>query len=236
MKIYKSTIYILIALILVSPVFGQMARKPSPTREPVGAMSKKPDSVKNSLPKIGSQADFDLIARVYHKDTPFELPHAMFVIDRRDKNKIYFVNSQKYRYHKDFFSPVISCRAVRMYLSPFILTKTAALSSERLRGKNRLKNLLGNCGKAIWLRRKLSNSRTTRSINLFSRPFFTNRILFVRKTLLPNSESKEFCRATFQKIRIISRSTRARPSADCILLTNSTDTVEIGSNEILVLK
>ncbi|MGI9054715.1 MAG: PEP/pyruvate-binding domain-containing protein, partial [Pyrinomonadaceae bacterium] len=30
------------------------------------------------------------------------LPHAMFIIDRRSKNKIYFVNSQKYRYHKDF--------------------------------------------------------------------------------------------------------------------------------------
>ncbi len=79
-----------------------MARKPSPTREPVGAMSKTPDSDKSSLAKIASREDFDLVARVYHKDTPFELPHAMFVIDRRSKNRIYFVNSQKYRYHKDF--------------------------------------------------------------------------------------------------------------------------------------
>ena len=36
------------------------------------------------------------------RDTPYALPHAMFVIDRRANNKIYFVNSQKYRFHKDF--------------------------------------------------------------------------------------------------------------------------------------
>ncbi|MGD9561481.1 MAG: PEP/pyruvate-binding domain-containing protein [Pyrinomonadaceae bacterium] len=79
-----------------------MSRKPSPTRQPAGAMDKRPDSKKNSLPKIGSRAEFDSIARVYHQDTPYALPHAMFVIDRRAKDKIYFVNSQRYRFHKDF--------------------------------------------------------------------------------------------------------------------------------------
>lgn len=83
-------------------VFGQMARKPSPTREPVGAMSKTPDSKKNSLPKITSQEDFDSMGRTYHQGTPYALPHTMFIIDRQSKNKIYFVNSQKYRFHKDF--------------------------------------------------------------------------------------------------------------------------------------
>jgi hypothetical protein len=42
------------------------------------------------------------MVRTYHQGTPYALPHAMFVIDRRAKNKIYFVNSQKYRFHKDF--------------------------------------------------------------------------------------------------------------------------------------
>ena len=81
---------------------AQMSRKPTPTREPNGAMSKKPDSVKRALNKISSREDFDSMARVYHQGTPYALPHAMFVIDRRAKNKIYFVNSQKYRFHKDF--------------------------------------------------------------------------------------------------------------------------------------
>ncbi|MBK6750692.1 MAG: PEP/pyruvate-binding domain-containing protein [Acidobacteria bacterium] len=81
---------------------AQMSRKPTPTREPAGAMSKKPDSNRNSLPKLESRNAFDSIARVYHKGTPYAMPHVMFVIDRRDKDKIYFVNSQKFRFHKDF--------------------------------------------------------------------------------------------------------------------------------------
>lgn len=81
---------------------AQMSRKPSPTREPAGVMNKRPDSKENSLAKIASRADFDRIGRVYHKGTPYAMPHCMFVIDRSNKNKIYFVNSQKFRFHKDF--------------------------------------------------------------------------------------------------------------------------------------
>ena len=81
---------------------AQMSRKPTPTREPAGVMDKKPDSKKNSLLEVTSREEFDTIARVYHPNTPYALPHAMFVIDRRAKNKIYFVNSQRYRFHKDF--------------------------------------------------------------------------------------------------------------------------------------
>jgi hypothetical protein len=79
-----------------------MSRKPSPTREPKGAMPKKPDSAKRFINQVDSQEAFDQIARTYHQNTPYALPHAMFVIDRRHKNKIYYVNSQKYRFHKDF--------------------------------------------------------------------------------------------------------------------------------------
>lgn len=79
-----------------------MSRKPTAMREPKGAMSKKPDSIKRALNRINSRKDFDLMARIYHQGTPYALPHAMFIIDRKFKNKIYFVNSQKYRFHKDF--------------------------------------------------------------------------------------------------------------------------------------
>jgi hypothetical protein len=54
-----------------------------------------------SLPKVESRAEFDRIARVYY-DTPYALPHTMFVIDRKDSNRIHYVNSKRYRFHKDF--------------------------------------------------------------------------------------------------------------------------------------
>ena len=93
---------LIICLLISVSSIAQMSRKPSPTREPKGAMDKRPDSSKNSLARIASQADFDSIARTYHQGTPYAMPHTMFVIDRRAKNKIYFLNSQKYRFHKDF--------------------------------------------------------------------------------------------------------------------------------------
>lgn len=94
----------LIALLLSTTVSvsGQMSRKPSPTREPKGAMDHKPDSPKNSFARIRSREEFDKIGRTYHPNTPYAIPHAMFVIDRRAGNRIYFVNSQKFRFHKDF--------------------------------------------------------------------------------------------------------------------------------------
>ncbi len=83
-------------------IFAQRATKPSPSMSGREGLKNKPDSSKRSLPKIASQANFDSIARVYNAKTPYALPHAMFIIDRRDKNKIYYVNSQLYRFHQDF--------------------------------------------------------------------------------------------------------------------------------------
>ncbi|HEV7859404.1 MAG TPA: PEP/pyruvate-binding domain-containing protein [Pyrinomonadaceae bacterium] len=54
-----------------------------------------------SLPAIKSRADFDGLARVY-TDTNYALPHVLFVIDRQEKNKIYYVNTKRYAFHKDF--------------------------------------------------------------------------------------------------------------------------------------
>ncbi len=102
MKVRNNFIFAFIfALFASSFVSGQMTRKPSPTREPDGAMSKKPDTNIRSLSRITSQASFDMLARVYHQGTAYAMPHAMFVIDRQD-GKIYYINSQKYRFHKDF--------------------------------------------------------------------------------------------------------------------------------------
>ena len=55
-----------------------------------------------SLLAIKSQADFDRISVTYDPNTPYALPHVMFVIDRKDNNKIYYVNKKRYSFHKDF--------------------------------------------------------------------------------------------------------------------------------------
>ncbi len=55
-----------------------------------------------SLPKISSQTEFDTLSVTYDANTPYALPHVMIVIDRKDGNKIYYVNKKRYSFHKDF--------------------------------------------------------------------------------------------------------------------------------------
>jgi hypothetical protein len=55
-----------------------------------------------SLAAVKSQAEFDSISVTYDANTPYALPHALFVIDRKDNNKIYYVNNKRYSFHKDF--------------------------------------------------------------------------------------------------------------------------------------
>jgi hypothetical protein len=55
-----------------------------------------------SSPAIRSRAEFDELAVTYDANTPFALPHVLFVIDRRDHNRVYYVNTKRYKFHKDF--------------------------------------------------------------------------------------------------------------------------------------
>jgi hypothetical protein len=66
------------------------------------ALSVSAQSGPRSLPAITSQAQFDSLAVTYDQNTPYALPHILFVIDRKDKNKIYYVNKKRYSFHKDF--------------------------------------------------------------------------------------------------------------------------------------
>jgi hypothetical protein len=55
-----------------------------------------------SLPAIHTRAEFDSLAVEFDPNTPYALPHLLFVIDRQDKNRIYYVNTKRYAFHKDF--------------------------------------------------------------------------------------------------------------------------------------
>lgn len=69
---------------------------------PEPGLAQTANNQKRSLSAISSQAEFDSFARVYDPQTPYALPHVIFVIDRQNKNRIYYVNSKLYKFHKDF--------------------------------------------------------------------------------------------------------------------------------------
>ncbi len=55
-----------------------------------------------SLPTLRSRAEFDSLAVVYDANTPYALPHVLFAIDRQNGNQIYYINTRRYKFHKDF--------------------------------------------------------------------------------------------------------------------------------------
>ncbi len=91
---YRSWFCILALLVFVlgpSSVFTQPRQR-----------SRSEETAPRSLPSVSSQKEFDSIAVTYDPETPYALPHVLFVIDRKDGNRIYYVNTNRYKFHKDF--------------------------------------------------------------------------------------------------------------------------------------
>jgi hypothetical protein len=57
-----------------------------------------------SLAAVHSRAEFDSLAVVYDANTPYALPHVLFAIDRQNGNRIYYINTKRYKFHKDFIN------------------------------------------------------------------------------------------------------------------------------------
>jgi hypothetical protein len=89
-------------LLVLSLLFG-VASTPSqsPGKNPQLTVDQN-TGVTSSLERINSRADFDLLARVYYRGRLNALPHVMVVIDRRAKDRVYYVDSRAYQFHKDF--------------------------------------------------------------------------------------------------------------------------------------
>lgn len=233
---HKYIAFVLILLLAATAATAQMARKPSPTREPKGAMDKKPDSTKNSLPKIESRNAFDSIARVYHAGTPYAMPHTMFVIDRRSNNKIYYVNSQKYRFHKDFLlATYLVPRGTDVFKGIYV-----DLDRRFIVGTIAWQAPVEKFTWELW-EGDLASAEIIKTANAT-----INASFFQKTTYKPNSIRQEDVSANIGIDRILQDELN-RNQAYLALNTGTAigrvhiidkldDTVEIGDNEILILK
>jgi rifampicin phosphotransferase len=213
-----------------------MSRKPSPTREPKGAMSKKPDTTKRFLNRINSQKEFDRMARIYHQATPYALPHAMFVIDRKFKNKIYFVNSQKYRFHKDFL------------LANYLVARGGDVSDTIYRRQDR-RFIVGTIAwqKPVekftfeFWEGDLANGELIKlAYDTINKNFFED-VAFKPNSILQDENSaklniKRISADEIQKNQEYLALNTGRAVGRVHIIEKLDDTVEIGDNEILVLK
>jgi hypothetical protein len=82
-------------LLAFAPAAARAQARSKLAKKPVAANSER------WLERLNSRADFDRMARVY-TDQPYALPHVIFVIDRKNGDKIYYANSRRFRFHQDF--------------------------------------------------------------------------------------------------------------------------------------
>lgn len=215
---------------------AQMARKPSPTREPPGVMDKRPDSKKKSLQRVASQAEFDSIARVYHQGTPYAMPHTMFVIDRRDKNKIYYLNSQKFRFHKDFLLATYLVPRGADVFKPIYIDQDRRFIAGTIAWQKTVEKFTWE----LWE----GDLATAEHIKLADE--IINKTFFQKAFYKPNSIRQEDVSASIGVDRILQDDLN-RNQVYLALNTGTAvgrihiidkldDTVEIGDNEILVLR
>ena len=87
---------------LAANVRSQGRRRAVPQPSSRAATAQPAAGEVKSLARITSRADFDRLSRVYYRGRFYALPHLMFVIDRRDHDRVYYVNSKRFAFHKDF--------------------------------------------------------------------------------------------------------------------------------------
>lgn len=236
----KLKIFSFLNLFIISLTFSAAAqvagKKPSAMNQPRSAQPSKPDINKNSLPAIKSQAEFDSIARIYHQGTPYALPHAMFVIDRQSKNKIYYVNTQKYRYHKDFLlSNYLVPRGSDVFKPIYIDTDRRYIV-----GTIAWQKTVEKWTWELW-EGDMATSEMIKSTN-----DLINKTFFAPVAYKPNSIKQDDASAALGIERI--KQDEINKNQGYLALNTGTaigrihiidkldDTVEIGSNEIIVLK
>lgn len=190
-----------------------------------------------SLPAISSQQQFDTLAVTYDANTPYALPHVLFVIDRKNKNKIYYVNKKRFKFHKDFVNGT--------YLS--LETGREFFENNYLKPNRRF--ILGTIAYQTPVRRwtfefwegdLIPAEQIQITSDLINKTFFT-RVAFKPNSLRQEEESRSLAglQRVLQSDIASSQEYQALNVARGIgrihIITKLDDHVEIGSNEILVL-
>lgn len=196
-----------------------------------------PVVAQKSLPAIKSRADFDRVSVTYDPNTPYALPHAMIVIDRKDNNKIYYVNKKRYSFHKDFVNGT--------YLSlergrEFFINNYLKENRRFILGTLAYQTPIRRWTFEFWEGDLIPADLIQLTYNV------VNKTFFAPVAFKPNSLRQEEASGTLAGVERVLQSDIAKEQAYQALniakglgrihiIAKLDDHVEIGSNEILVL-
>lgn len=186
------------------------------------------------LLRIDSRQDFERLARVFHQNTPYSLPHVMFVIDRKEGNKIYFINSNRYRFHKDFlFANYLIPRGSDVF-KPIYIDQDRRFIVGTIAWQRAVERFTWE----LW-----EGDKATAQL-IFLAHQVINANFFEKVYFKPNSVSQEEGSVGIERIlqseilkgqEFVAYNT-GRAIGRVHVIDKLDDTVEIGSNEILILK
>jgi len=211
---------------------GERTRADAPTKARPKITASKDDSLRS----IPSRTAFDSLARVYQQGTPYALPHVMFVIDRLAKNKIYFINSQRYRFHKDFLLATYLVPRGADIFQPIYIDKGRRFMVGTIAWQEPVQKFTWE----LWE----GDMATSELIKLADDTI--NAAFYTHVSFKPNSERQTSASADLG-IERVSQDELNRNQVYLALNTGSAvgrihiidkldDTVEIGDNEILILR
>ncbi len=222
---FAAFLVLLLALAGAFPLFAQEA-----------AVDPAEIAAKFSLPRITSGEEFAKVARTLHPETPYSLPHAMFFIDRKEGNRIYYADSNRYRFHKDFL--------LATYLVPrgADVFKPIYIDEDRrfIVGTVAFQRTVDKYTWEIWEGDMATAEHMKTAHEVINRTFFTE------VAYKPNSTRQEELSAGLGFPRVLQSEiirnqeyvalNPGRAVGRIHVIEKLDDTVEIGDNEIVVLK
>jgi rifampicin phosphotransferase len=190
-----------------------------------------------SVTAITSKQQFDTLAVTYDANTPYALPHVLFVIDRKNKNKIYYVNKKRYSFHKDFVNGnYLSLESGREFFENNYLKPNRRFILGTIAYQTPVKKWTYE----FWEGDLIPAEQIQLTGEIINKTFFT-RVAFKPNSLRQDEASRSLSglERVLQSDIASSQEYQALNVAKGLgrihVITKLDDHVEIGSNEILVL-
>ena len=190
-----------------------------------------------SLPAVESRTQFDSIAVTYDPNTPYALPHILFVIDRQNQNKIYYVNTKRYPFHKDFVNGTyLSLERGRVFFENNYLKPNRRFILGNIAYQTPVKKWTFE----FWEGDQITADQIKLVADLLSKSFFTPL------SFKPNSTRQDELSVSIPGLtRVLQSEISKEQEYDALnvakgigrihIIPRLDDHVEIGSNEIVVL-
>lgn len=153
------------------------------------------------MPSILSREQFDVMARTFNPDLLHPLPHVLFVVDRQQQNKIYYVNMRYFNLHEVFVNSLyLSLERGRTFWENNHLKENRRFLCGRIVYESAIKRFCFE----FWEGDTISSEQLTLASEVINKSFFRS------VAFKPNSEMQEIAAAKAENLERVNPADLAR--------------------------